>query len=58
MRQVNIEIENLYESDIRKKNTGCVRASRFSTSIHKNDNHLKEGNSTRALEWARGFRVK
>lgn len=58
MKKLNIKIGNIYETENRGKNLGGVRAARFSASIHKRDENLKGGNSTRALEWAKGFRIK
>ena len=58
MQKVKIAVGKIYEKDNNKVNTGHSRAARFSVFIHKHDGDLKEGNSIRALNWAKGFRVK
>lgn len=58
MRKGKIVVGDIYEKKDNKVNTGNSRVSRFSATIHKHDEYLREGNSVRALDWAKGFRVK
>ncbi len=58
MRKGKIVVGDIYEKKGNKLNTGNSRVSRFSAAIHKHDENLREGNSVRALDWAKGFRVK
>lgn len=58
MRKGKIVVGNIYEKKDNKVNIENGRVSRFSAAIHKHDGNLREGNSVRALDWAKGFRVK
>ncbi len=49
-----VQIEK--NSEISKQ--ALSRAERFSRAVHKEDNTIKEGNSSTALEWAKQFFVK
>ena len=54
MRKGKIVVGDIYEKKGNKLNTGNSRVSRFSAAIHKHDENLREGNSVRALDWAKG----
>lgn len=58
MRKGKIVVGNIYAKKDNKVNIENGRVSRFSAAIHKHDGNLREGNSVRALDWAKGFRVK
>lgn len=57
MQRINIIIGKIYKNSDKVDNKN-KRMDRFSAFVHRHDKDLIEGNSARALNWAKSFRVR
>ncbi len=59
MKKGKISVGNIENNQISETSKQAqYRAERFSRTIHKEESTIKEGNSARALQWAKHFFVK